>query len=373
MKKRNLIILSYDYPPSTGGVARLCHEIMIGLQAYYEKIKVITVDITGVTMPYNSSNDIEVIKVPTKRIQCELNTVQVLRKLKNKDSYDVICGIWHPEGLLAHIAGMKHIYVLGHGAEFLPGTSKLRASFWLPIYAKWVLGKARSVITNSHYTKGLVEKITSKVEVVALPLGVNHNFFNPSQRIKEPSQIVKFCTVARILEFKGHDFILKCLENLPQYLLSKIEWHIAGTGPYADDLKRLIQKSPIKTQVKIHGFIPDAALPDFYRSNDVFILATREQEVSNQVEGFGLVFLEAQSCGLPVIGTKTGGISDAIDNGNGGWLFEQNNINELEQIIISILTTPTLVKEQSIRARERVLKKSTWDIYCKELYKILSK
>lgn len=372
MKKRNLLILSYDYPPSTGGVARLCHEITIGLQAYYKHVKVITVDIPGITVPYNKSSDIEIIKVPSKRIQCELNTLRILRRLKNKDSYDVICGMWHPEGFLARIAGMKSIHVLGHGAEFLPGTSQMRAYFWLPIYAKWVLGSIKKVITNSHYTKGLIENITKKAEVVALPLGVNHNFFSPSKSITRSSEILKFCTVARVLQFKGHDFILKTFEDLPESLRSKIEWHIAGTGPFLDDLRTLVQKSLIRNQVKIHGFIADRDLPDFYRSQDVFILATREQKSTNQVEGFGLVFLEAQACGLPVIGTKTGGIADAIDDGNGGWLFEQDNTASLVKIITSICNEPALLKEQSVNARERVLKKSTWEIYCSGLYKILS-
>ncbi|MFK8059992.1 MAG: glycosyltransferase family 4 protein [Polaribacter sp.] len=373
MKKRNLIVLSYDFPPSTGGIARLCYEITIGLKPYYKNIKVITVDIVGVTEPYNVSSEIEIIKLPPKRFICELKTYQILRKLKNKDTYDVICGIWHPEGFLAYLAGMKNIFVLGHGAEFLSGSSKFRKLFWLPIYAKWVLSNVKKVITNSHFTKNLVEKISSKANVTALPLGVNHTFFSPSKTIKESSKIIKFCTVARILEFKGHDFILKTFENLPESLRSKIEWHIAGTGPFFNDLKTLIKKSPIKEQIIVHGFINDKKLPNFYRNNDVFILATREQEKSNQVEGFGLVFLEAQSCGTPVIGTKTGGISDAIEHKNGGWLFESDNTESLEQILTSIIKTPKKIEEQAIKARERVLKKSTWNIYCSQLFKSISR
>lgn len=371
MEKRNLIILSYDYPPSTGGIARLCHEISIGLKQYYKKIKVITVDIKGITIPYNASQDIEIVKLAPKRIQCELKTVQILRKLKNKETYDVICGMWHPEGFLAYIAGMKNIYILSHGAELLAGNSKFKKWFWLPFYANFVLNKAKKIVTNSRYTKKLVENITAKATVIALPLGVNHTFFSPSKIKETPTSIIKFCTVARILEFKGHDFILKTFENLPKSLRSKIEWNIAGTGPYINDLKLLIQKSPMQEQIKIHGFIADENLPNFYRSQDVFVLATREQKNTHQVEGFGLVFLEAQACGIPVIGTKTGGIEDAIDNKNGGWLFEQDNTDSLKKIVTSLLNKPELIKEQSVKARERVLEKSTWDIYCKELYKIL--
>lgn len=372
MKKRNLIIISYDYPPSTGGVARLCHEITIGLQPYYKKITVITVDVIGITIPYNKVTEVEIIRMPTKRVQCELKTLQFLKSIKNKENYNVICGMWHPEGFIAHMAGMKNIFILGHGAELLAGNSKFKKLFWLPMYANYVLNNAKTIITNSHYTKGLVKNITTKTPIKALPLGVNHTFFSPLKTPKNSNSIIKFCTVARILQFKGHDFILKVLESLPKHLQDKLEWHIAGTGPYTENLKALIAKSSIKKQITMHGFVPDEQLPDFYRNNDVFILATKEQKNTNQVEGFGLVFLEAQSCGLPVIGTKTGGITDAIEHGNGGWLLPQNDLDSFKETIISIINTPNLIKQQSIKARTRVITKSTWKMYCNNLYKIIN-
>jgi len=212
MKKRNLLIITYDYPPSTGGIARLCHEITLGLASFYETIKVLTVETPAVSTPYNTT-DVEIIRLPPKRIQCEIATIRAIRKIKNKPSYDVLCGIWHPEALLAFLGGMKNIYVLGHGAEFLSGTSSMRKYIWLPIYSKWILGKAKKIITNSQYTKALVENIQSRSTVVALPLAVNHTFFIPKVALKKADdKMIRFVTVSRILPFKGHDFILKIFE-----------------------------------------------------------------------------------------------------------------------------------------------------------------
>lgn len=372
MSKRNLLIISYDYPPSTGGVARLCNEITSGLTSFYNTIKVITVHTPTVSAPYNTP-DVTIIKMPPKRIQCEIATIRAIRRIKNKSSYDVICGVWHPEALLAILGGMKNIYILGHGSEFLPGKSKIKKYFWLPTYSKWIVAKAKKVITNSQYTKELVKMIQPKSNVIALPLAVNHTFFTPRLSQKNTNdKVIRFVTISRILKFKGHDFILKTLESLPKDVQSKIEWHIAGTGPHVQYLKDLIEASPIQSQIHLHGFVSDQDLPSFYNTKDVFILATREQSNSNKVEGFGLVFLEAQSCGLPAIGTQTGGISDAIEYGNGGWLFEQDNTKELKKILTTIIHRPEIIQEQSIKARARVLKKSTWDIYCNQLYKIIS-
>ena len=372
MKKRNLLLISYDYPPSTGGIARLCQEITTGFYSFYDSIKIITVDIPTVSIPY-STIDVEIIRLTPKRFQCEIETIKAIRKLKNKSSYDVLCGIWHPEVLLAYLGGMKNIYILGHGAEFLAGTSKMRQYIWLPIYAKWMLKKATKVITNSRYTRGLVKNIQPASKVIALPLAVNHDFFIPNEKQnKVIDHNINFVTISRVLKFKGHDFILKTFENLPIEVRNKITWHIAGTGPYLEEFKKIIDVSPIKSQVHIYGFISDEELPSFYNTKDVFILATREEETSNQVEGFGLVFLEAQSCGIPAIGTKTGGISDAIEEDNGGWLFEQDNAEALTNILTKIIENPSHIKQQGIKARVRVLAQSTWKGYCNQLYKIIS-
>lgn len=372
MVNKNLLIISYDYPPSTGGIARLCNEITIGLTAYYKKIKVFTTHNSTSALPYQISTA-EITRFPSKRIQCEIATIQAIRKIKNKDSYDVLCGIWHPEVLIALLGGMKNIYLLGHGAEFLSGASKFRKNVWLPLYCKWILKNTKKVITNSNYTKNLVKKIYNKTHTIALPLAVNHNFFIPKSS-KVFDKTIKFVTVSRILKFKGHDFILNTFESLPEHISSKIEWHIAGTGPYLEKIKKRVSNSSLKSKIYFHGFVPDKKLPTFYNTKDIFLLATRENKsISHQVEGFGLVFLEAQSCGLPVIGSNTGGIPDAIDINNGGWLFEQDDIVSLRKIITSLVTDKSLIEKQSIKARKRIIEKCTWDIYCNKLFKIITK
>jgi len=369
--KRNLLIIAYDYPPSTGGVARLCSEITKGMHSYYASVTVMTID-------YGENNnatyhDIKAgfIKLPPKRIVCEFKAIAELRKLKNKDSYDVLCGVWHPEALLALLGGMRNIFVLGHGTEFLSGTSKFRKKFWLPIYGKWVLKRVSRVICNSYYTKSLVHEISSEIKAEALPLAVDHNFFTPKKELKKELKIIKIATVSRVLKFKGHLTILKALENLKTEYRNCVEWNIAGKGPYLKELKELVANSPVNSQVTFNGFVPDENLPDFYRDNDVFVLLTEASKLATHVEGFGLVFLEAQASGLAVVGSNTGGISDAISEGNGGWLIDQKKSSLLTQKIEFLLQNPDVVLLQGQKARARVEANCTWDIYCEELYKII--
>jgi phosphatidylinositol alpha-1,6-mannosyltransferase len=372
MYKKSLIVFSYDFPPSNGGIARLCQEIVVGMNNHYEEVIVLTRRKEGPSSPYNF-NSVKIVVLPNKRILCELAGLSYLLKIRNKSSYDILCGVWHPEGFISIISGFKNIFILGHGTEFLSGTSVFRAKFWLPYYANFVLKNTKNVITNSNYTKGLVKSICNSITCDALPLAVNHHFFEPRLKEKRDVSKLKLGTVSRVLQFKGYDFIARVIANLPFRYKCRIEWNIAGTGPYVLPLKSLIDDLGLNNQVKFHGYVVDEELPIFYNNNDVFILCSREQEWSTEVEGFGLVFLEAQSCGIPAIGTRTGGIPDAIDNLNGGWLVEQDDDKELETLLIYLLENSDYLEEMSIKARKRVEEGCSWERYCEDLFKIMSK
>lgn len=364
---KEILIFSYDYPPSNGGIARLCHEIAVGAKQHYDKVVVLTRKKEKTDIPYNY-NEIDIVELPASRIKCEVAAYNYLRNIKNKDKIDVLCGVWHPEGLISLISGIKNVYILGHGSEFLSGKSTFRKLFWLSVYSPFILNHAKKVITNSNYTARLIFEITDKAKVTAIPLAVNHHYFAPAES-KPDSHKLKLSSVSRILKFKGHDFIIQTIYRLPEKYRNRIELHIAGKGPYLNELELLVKKLNLGNQVFLHRYVPDDQLPDFYNQSDVFILCTRQSLSSTQVEGFGMVFLEAQSCGIPAIGANTGGIPDAIEPENGGWLIEQDNQEQLTGLLIRLIEDREYLKEQARKARRRVLKKCTWDYYCEKLFK----
>ena len=369
--KRKLLILSYDFPPSNGGIARLCNEIAQGISPYYDNIEVVTRDIEGPSLPYNSKY-ILITRFGENRGKLEFNILNYLKKF-DKENTDILCGVWHPEGILAKIAGFKNIYILGHGTEFLHANVFWRKHFWLKFYCKFILESSTCLITNSHYTKGLAEKISKKARITAVPLGVNSKFFKPiileNNNFEEKIKIV---SLSRILKFKGYDFIAETIAALPEEYKYKIVWNIGGTGPYLEDLKLLVKELKIDDITHFHGFIPDENLPEFYSTNDLFILCTRESEKTSDVEGFGLVFIEAQSCGIPVIGTNTGGIPDAVDHNNGGWLIRQDNSEELSSLLIKIIKDRSILENEGVKARNRILNELTLEIYCSKIKRIIN-
>lgn len=368
---KKLIIFSYDFPPSNGGIARLCQEIAVGMKPYYHSVLVLTRENDGVNMPYNLK-EVEVVRLPRKRVACELKAIKLLSKIKGKDNYDILCGTWHPEAVLSKISGFRSIFILAHGAELTSGNSSFRKNIWLSLYARFILSHVKLIIANSSFTRNLVCKISNSAICEGLPLGVNHNFFKPLN-LKHSNGILKICTVSRIEDFKGHDFVANTLLKLEKNYPGKIIWNIAGTGGYFNELIQIINNLRISHLVKFHGFVKDEDLPNFYNSNDLFILCTKDNPKDINVEGFGLVFLEAQSCGIPVIGTRTGGISDAIEENKGGWLIEQNNESDLYDLISSLLNNRSFLNTQGLEARKRVEEKCTWEIYCKNLSQIMKR
>jgi len=361
-----LLIFAYDFPPSSGGISRLCYEIALGQQPYFDEIVVLTRKKSGEQKPTKQSN-FKLIKLPAQRLKCELEAIKILKRF-DKSSTTILTSLWYPEAFLALVSGHKNIYSLAHGAELQPGDSKFRKHIWQKLFGRYVLNHIKRIISNSHFTKTLVEKIAPNVSVEALPLGVDIEQFKPLHIKKSSNQFI-ISSLSRIHKFKGFDQVLEALCLLPIDIQKRVTWHIGGTGPYLNEFQEKVTDT--KVHVEFKGFIPDHQLAEFYNQSHIFVLFTQDIPQQNSVEGFGLVFLEAQSCGIPVLGTKTGGIPDAIEQGNGGWLLEQNDVVGLSQHIAKLIDMPEMVKEQSKLARDRCIKQSSWQTYNQKLSRLL--
>jgi phosphatidylinositol alpha-1,6-mannosyltransferase len=128
-------------------------------------------------------------------------------------------------------------------------------------------------------------------------------------------------------------------------------------------LRKQAAEFGVESHVRWLGFISEEELPQIYSASDLFVLCTRDAPEERGVEGFGMVFLEAQSCGTPVVGTRTGGIPAAIQDGEGGWLIEQNDCQKLTVIIRQLLHSPESFRTAGRQARQRVLREGTWECY----------
>jgi phosphatidylinositol alpha-1,6-mannosyltransferase len=197
---------------------------------------------------------------------------------------------------------------------------------------------------------------------------VDHERFTPGdralakQKLKLDGKQV-LCTVARIQRYKGHEVVLRALSRLSPHERAAMAYLVVGTGPHRQELQRLAIQLGVDSIVRWCAFVPEEELSLMYQASDLFVLCTQEAPAQRVVEGFGLVFLEAQACGTPVVGTRTGGIGDAVKDGDGGWLIEQDDSAALSGILRRLVSSPDIFHAEGERARKRVLRECTWERY----------
>jgi phosphatidylinositol alpha-1,6-mannosyltransferase len=354
-------LLTFEFPPCNGGISRLCGEISNGLRARGVKVDLVTDQRFGPT-PLSLDS---VVSVTSRRGRREFSAWRHLRQHRNHSA--ALCGLWYPEGLIASLAGLRPRVLLAHGAELMPVPSRLREPIWKRL-RRWTCEEADLVIANSEYTRKLVLKAAPQTNAIALPLGVNHRQFSPGHKeaAKREFGVTDYTvisSVSRLQDFKGHRTVLRALSCLPEASRNRIRYLLAGKGPDEENLRRLTLELGIGEQVRFTGFVDEQALPNIYRASDLFVLCTQEIGESRSVEGFGLVFLEAQACGTPVVGTKTGGIPDAIREGCGGWMIAQDDTAALARILQHLLDEPEYFRKMGRMARDRVEQECTWDKY----------
>jgi phosphatidylinositol alpha-1,6-mannosyltransferase len=137
----------------------------------------------------------------------------------------------------------------------------------------------------------------------------------------------------------------------------------------------LARKNGIDGKVIFAGRLPDEKLPEYYAACDVFVMLSREVRTRNGGtlgEGFGIVFLEAGACGKPVIGGRTGGISDAVLDGVTGLLVDPDDHYAVAKAIISILKDGDLAHRLGSQGCDRVRRELTWDDTAKNIAKVIA-
>ena len=236
----------------------------------------------------------------------------------------------------------RNYYLYVHGEEI---TRNYGGRYYQ--YFKWkCLKYARGIVVVSEYTKKLVEKYNNNVKVIYN--AIDTSVFVP--KIKDRELIVKhgllekivLLTISRLEDRKGHDVVIRVLPKILK-IYSNVKYLIVGSGAEEKKLRLLVDELGLKEYVEFVGEIPENRLCDYYNLCDIFVMPNRETPDGN-TEGFGIVFLEANACGKPVIGGNAGGVPSAIRNGYNGFLVNGNN----ESNVYDKLTV--LLKDKDLRS-----------------------
>ncbi len=174
-------------------------------------------------------------------------------------------------------------------------------------------------------------------------------------------------TVARLLTRKGHDRVLEALITIRKEI-PDLRYLIVGTGKEEARLKALTSQYGLNEVVTFTGAIPHDEVPAYFAAADVFVHPNRELE-NGDVEGFGMVFLEANACGLPVIGGNSGGTPDAIQDGVTGYLVDPNSTKEIADRVVELMRNKSLRHSMGGAGREWA-KQFSWEAAAEKVWEL---
>ncbi|MCE5213549.1 MAG: glycosyltransferase [Methanobacterium sp.] len=295
------------------------------------------------------------------------NIIYSLRKLNNMDIIHVQWPI--PNGLgalfLKKLYGIPYINTI-HGEEV-----HLSKHYHLLFALRWLVNNSSKTITNSTATRKFsIDAGLDGEKIDVISFGVDTEFFRPLDVYKD-EKIFQILSVGYLIERKGFEYLIRAMPHiLKEY--KNVRLKIIGSGPLESKLKSLIQELDLQEQVEIIKNVSDEELLTTYNSADLFVLPSIVDSQGN-TEGLGVVLLEAMACGLPVIGSEVGGISDIVKNNETGILMQQKNSLLIAKTILKLIDNTNLRKELSIRGCQMVREKYSWYNVSKsyiEFYKI---
>ncbi|MFD4693461.1 glycosyltransferase family 4 protein [Streptomyces sp. NBC_00683] len=376
------LIVTNDFPPRPGGIQAFLHNMALrvdpGRLVVYASTWKRGAEGQEATAAFDAEQPFTVVRdrttmlLPTPRV-----TRQAVRLLREHDCSSVWFGAAAPLGLMAPAlrrAGARRIVATTHGHEAgwaqLPGSRQLLRR----------IGEGTDTITYlGEYTRSrIAEALTPEAagRMVQLPPGVDESTFHPSSggdrvraRLGLADRPVVVC-VSRLVPRKGQDTLILAmpaiLARVPDAVLL-----IVGGGPYAGQLKKLAAETGVQDSVRFTGPVPWEELPAHYGAGDVFAMPCRTRRGGLDVEGLGIVYLEASATGLPVVAGDSGGAPDAVLDGETGWVVRGGSAEESADRIVTLLGDPELRRRMGERGRAWVEEKWRWDLLAEKLKTLL--
>ncbi|MDH2388810.1 glycosyltransferase family 4 protein [Streptomyces sp. HNM0663] len=376
------LIVTNDFPPRPGGIQAFLHNMALRLDPEQLVVYASTwkrsregVEATAVfdaEQPFTVVRDRTTMLLPTPRV-----TRRAVQLLREHGCESVWFGAAAPLGLMApalRAAGARRIVATTHGHEAgwaqLPASRQLLRRIGETTDTITYLGE----YTRSRIAAALTPEAASRM--VQLPPGVDEKTFHPGsggdavrERLGLADRPVVVC-VSRLVPRKGQDTLIRVmpavLAEIPDAVLL-----VVGGGPYEKELRRLARETGVAGSVRFTGAVPWEELPAHYGAGDVFAMPCRTRRRGLDVEGLGIVYLEASATGLPVVAGDSGGAPDAVLEGETGWVVRGGAPGEAAERILKLLDDPELRRSMGERGRAWVEEKWRWDLLAEKLRTLL--
>ena len=371
MTRRTLVVTN-DFPPRQGGIQSFVHEL--ALRQPPGSLVVYASDHPG-SARFDAAQPFPVLRHPTGLLvptpAARARTVAALREFECRA---VWFGAAAPLGLLApalRTAGAERIVALTHGHEAgwaaLPGArSALRR-----------IGAGCDVVTYlGEYVRARLARVIDPAKLVRLTPGVDVETFRPDvdgsavrARHGLTGRPVVVC-VSRLVPRKGQDTLIRAWPAVraahPEAALL-----LVGGGDYRSRLEALAAEHGVADAVVLTGAVPAADLPAHYAAGDVFAMPCRTRRGGLDVEGLGIVYLEASATGRPVLVGDSGGAPDAVLDGETGYVVDGRDVPAVAARLVRLLADPDLRDRLGRAGRAWVEAEWRWDVLADRLRALL--
>ncbi|MGX1561600.1 glycosyltransferase family 4 protein [Streptomyces sp. NPDC055506] len=379
---RKTLIVTNDFPPRPGGIQAFLHNMALRLDPQRLVVYASTwkrsregVEATAAfdaEQPFTVVRDRTTMLLPTPAV-----TRRAVGLLREHDCASVWFGAAAPLGLMAPAlreAGAERLVATTHGHE--AGWAQLPAARQLLRR----IGDSTDTITYlGEYTRSRIAGALSPqaaARMAQLPPGVDEKTFHPDSggdeiraRLGLTDRPVIVC-VSRLVRRKGQDTLIQAMPRIlaaePDAVLL-----IVGGGPYEGDLRKLAQETGVAASVRFTGAVPWSELPAHYGAGDVFAMPCRTRRGGLDVEGLGIVYLEASATGLPVVAGDSGGAPDAVLDGETGWVVRGGSAEQTAERVVTLLGDAELRRRMGERGRAWVEEKWRWDLLAEKLKALL--
>lgn len=359
---RRTLLVTNDFPPRLGGIQSYVHELAVRLPA--DDLVVYAPAWEGAD-DFDAAQPFRVVRHPGSLM---LPVPSVARRAQALIEEYRLSSVWFgaaaPLALLTPAlrrAGIVRAVASTHGHEvgwsMLPGARQ----------ALRRIGNTVDVVTyiSAYSRRRIASALGARAALEYLPSGVDTQMFRPGAAQREAVRArlgigaaPLIACISRLVPRKGQDTLIRAMpairREVPQARLL-----IVGDGPDRGRLDRLAASAPAGS-VLFTGGVPWSELPDYYRAADVFAMPCRTRGRGLDVEGLGIVFLEASSSGLPVVAGDSGGAPEAVQEGRTGTVVDGRDVPATAQALIGLLADPQRARRWGEAGREWVLRRWSW-------------
>jgi len=373
-----VLVVTNDFPPRSGGIQSFVHALAMRMPA--DSVVVYAPAWSGAA-EFDARQPFPVIRHPGS-LMLPLPPVRsrACALLAEYGCDTVLFGAAAPLGLLApslRKAGAERIVGLTHGHEAgwaaVPGARSLLRRIGDEVDALTYLADYFRI----RMARGLSPDAARRM--VKLTPGVNPAEFRPGaggNRLRAtlgiPADRPVVVCVSRMVPRKGQDMLIRAWPTVLSRSGCSPLLMLVGDGPYRPTLDRLVRQLGLVDSVLFTGPVSWGDLPAYYDAGNVFAMPCRTRRAGLDVEGLGIVYLEASATGLPVIGGDSGGAPDAVLDGETGYVVAGRDQRALTDRLVELLADPAGAAAMGDKGQAWIDREWTWDLVAERLEQILA-